>query len=398
MHVMLRRYIRIGLAIAGASVLVAASVHLAADRLIPSQPAIAFKLQALTAGLSDGTGPSLLWQNYPTHAAGGAESDIARQPQTASLDPSRNRSILSARISGQVNVPGPPISASLNLPTLNSLDGDIPVVGAAVIRTNALVTQFIFINVPINLANVIAAAVANPKDIPGLLSFMVHCLLLPEPYAEFGNEYTLLYRLTAPIIGALATVLPPPIGSGANPETEPGLILTSWKTISDNIKSGLSALPEAVFPAPTFGNVPPPVVPITPEAVIAAPTFGNVPSPIVPITPEAVFPAPTVDSVPSLIAPVNSKALIAPVNSKADLRASQTQRKDSKTDTKGKGSDDMPSPTENPRTKAANTDASNTDTSSENHKHPKGDRRDESRKANDGNSNSGKTPARNASR
>jgi hypothetical protein len=111
-----------------------------------------------------------------------------------------------------------------------------------------------------------------------------------------------------------------------------------------------------------------------------------------------VFPAPTVDSVPSLIAPVNSKALIAPVNSKADLRASQTQRKDSKTDTKGKGSDDMPSPTENPRTKAANTDASNTDTSSENHKHPKGDRRDESRKANDGNSNSGKTPARNASR
>jgi hypothetical protein len=368
MHVMLRRYITTGVAIAGASVLVATSVHLPAHRLIPSQPAIAFKLQFLTADLSDGTGPSLLWQNYPTHAAGGAESDIARPPQTASLDPSRNPGILSARISGQVNVPGPLISASLNLPTLNSLDGDIPVVGAAVIGTIALVTQFIFINVPINLANVIAAAVANPKDIPGLLSFMVHCLLLPEPYAEFGNEYTLLYRLTAPIIGALATVLPPPIGSGANPKTEPGLILTSWKTISDNIKSGLSALPEAVFPAPTFGNVPPPIVPITPEAVIAAPT---------------------VDSVPSLIAPVNSKA---------DLRASQTQRKDSKIDTKGKGSDDTPSPTENPRTRAANTDATNTDTSSENHKHPKGDRRDESRKANDGNSNSGKTPARNASR
>jgi hypothetical protein len=389
MHVMLRRYITTGVAIAGASVLVATSVHLPAHRLIPSQPAIAFKLQFLTADLSDGTGPSLLWQNYPTHAAGGAESDIARPPQTASLDPSRNPGILSARISGQVNVPGPLISASLNLPTLNSLDGDIPVVGAAVIGTIALVTQFIFINVPINLANVIAAAVANPKDIPGLLSFMVHCLLLPEPYAEFGNEYTLLYRLTAPIIGALATVLPPPIGSGANPKTEPGLILTSWKTISDNIKSGLSALPEAVFPAPTFGNVPPPIVPITPEAVFPAPTFGNVPPPIVPITPEAVIAAPTVDSVPSLIAPVNSKA---------DLRASQTQRKDSKIDTKGKGSDDTPSPTENPRTRAANTDATNTDTSSENHKHPKGDRRDESRKANDGNSNSGKTPARNASR
>ena len=62
------------------------------------------------------------------------------------------------------------------------------VVGAAVIGTIALVTQFIFINVPINLANVIAAAVANPKDIPGLLSFMVHCLLLPEPYAEFDQN------------------------------------------------------------------------------------------------------------------------------------------------------------------------------------------------------------------
>jgi hypothetical protein len=257
----------------------------------------------------------------------------------------------------------------LNFPSFNTdLARDAAVLGDAAIGTIALVTQFIAINVPINLANVIAAGIANPQDIPGLLSFMAHCLLLPEPYAEFRNEYTLLYRLTAPIIGALATVLPAPLGSGADPNTEPGWILTGWKIISDGIKQALAALPEAVIPAPTFGNVPPPIVPIAGSITKAGP----------------LTPGP----------------LTVTVNSNTDLQASQTQGEVSGTDTNGKptGSTGTPAATNNPPTRATNTDTTNTGTSSDNVKHPRADRRDQSRKVTNGSSDSGRMPARNTSR
>jgi hypothetical protein len=368
MHATLRPYITTGVAIAGASVLVATAVPVPGHKMITSQPAVAVKLQSLAADLPDGTGTSLR-EIYPPQATRWVSSDIARPSQTASAETRWDPGNLSPLLSGQVNGPNPSSSASLNFPSFNTdLARDAAVLGDAAIGTIALVTQFIAINVPINLANVIAAGIANPQDIPGLLSFMAHCLLLPEPYAEFRNEYTLLYRLTAPIIGALATVLPAPLGSGADPNTEPGWILTGWKIISDGIKQALAALPEPVIPAPTFGNVPPPIVPIAGSITKAGP----------------LTPGP----------------LTVTVNSKANLQASQTQGEVSGTDTNGKptGSTGTPAATNNPPTRATNTDTTNTGTSSDNVKHPRADRRDQSRKVTNGSSDSGRMPARNTSR
>jgi hypothetical protein len=429
MHATLRPYITIGVAIAGASVLVATAVPVPGHKMITSQPAVAVKLQSLAADLPDGTGTSLR-EIYPPQATRWVSSDIARPSQTASAETRWDPGNLSPLLSGQVNGPNPSSSASLNFPSFNTdLARDAAVLGDAAIGTIALVTQFIAINVPINLANVIAAGIANPQDIPGLLSFMAHCLLLPEPYAEFRNEYTLLYRLTAPIIGALATVLPAPLGSGADPNTEPGWILTGWKIISDGIKQALAALPEPVIPAPTFGNVPPPIVPIAGSITKAGPLT---PGPLtVTVNSKANLQASQTQGEVSgtdtngkptgLTSTVNSNTDLqasqtqgevsgtdtngkptstGTVNSDANLQASQTQGEVSGTDTNGKptGSTGTPAATNNPPTRATNTDTTNTGTSSDNVKHPRADRRDQSRKVTNGSSDSGRMPARNTSR
>jgi hypothetical protein len=399
MHATLRPYITTGVAIAGASVLVATAVPVPGHKMITSQPAVAVKLQSLAADLPDGTGTSLR-EIYPPQATRWVSSDIARPSQTASAETRWDPGNLSPLLSGQVNGPNPSSSASLNFPSFNTdLARDAAVLGDAAIGTIALVTQFIAINVPINLANVIAAGIANPQDIPGLLSFMAHCLLLPEPYAEFRNEYTLLYRLTAPIIGALATVLPAPLGSGADPNTEPGWILTGWKIISDGIKQALAALPEPVIPAPTFGNVPPPIVPIAGSITKAGPLT---PGPLtVTVNSKANLQASqTQGEVSGTDTNGKPTGLTSTVNSNTDLQASQTQGEVSGTDTNGKptGSTGTPAATNNPPTRATNTDTTNTGTSSDNVKHPRADRRDQSRKVTNGSSDSGRMPARNTSR
>jgi hypothetical protein len=399
MHATLRPYITTGVAIAGASVLVATAVPVPGHKMITSQPAVAVKLQSLAADLPDGTGTSLR-EIYPPQATRWVSSDIARPSQTASAETRWDPGNLSPLLSGQVNGPNPSSSASLNFPSFNTdLARDAAVLGDAAIGTIALVTQFIAINVPINLANVIAAGIANPQDIPGLLSFMAHCLLLPEPYAEFRNEYTLLYRLTAPIIGALATVLPAPLGSGADPNTEPGWILTGWKIISDGIKQALAALPEPVIPAPTFGNVPPPIVPIAGSITKAGPLT---PGPLtVTVNSDANLQASqTQGEVSGTDTNGKPTGLTSTVNSNTDLQASQTQGEVSGTDTNGKptGSTGTPAATNNPPTRATNTDTTNTGTSSDNVKHPRADRRDQSRKVTNGSSDSGRMPARNTSR
>ena len=125
---------------------------------------------------------------------------------------------------------------------------DVAVIAQAVGTTAYLIAQ-IPVVMPRTLAKVIADASDNPRDIPGLLSFMAHCVLLPEPYADYGGEFPLLYRLTAPTISALATILPPPLGSGPGAD-EPGLVLTAWSVVSDIIKRALALLPEAVIPPP----------------------------------------------------------------------------------------------------------------------------------------------------
>jgi hypothetical protein len=399
MHATLRPYITTGVAIAGASVLVATAVPVPGHKMITSQPAVAVKLQSLAADLPDGTGTSLR-EIYPPQATRWVSSDIARPSQTASAETRWDPGNLSPLLSGQVNGPNPSSSASLNFPSFNTdLARDAAVLGDAAIGTIALVTQFIAINVPINLANVIAAGIANPQDIPGLLSFMAHCLLLPEPYAEFRNEYTLLYRLTAPIIGALATVLPAPLGSGADPNTEPGWILTGWKIISDGIKQALAALPEPVIPAPTFGNVPPPIVPIAGSITKAGPLT---PGPLtVTVNSKANLQASqTQGEVSGTDTNGKPTGLTSTVDSNTDLQASQTQGEVSGTDTNGKptGSTGTPAATNNPPTRATNTDTTNTGTSSDNVKHPRADRRDQSRKVTNGSSDSGRMPARNTSR
>jgi hypothetical protein len=399
MHATLRPYITTGVAIAGASVLVATAVPVPGHKMITSQPAVAVKLQSLAADLPDGTGTSLR-EIYPPQATRWVSSDIARPSQTASAETRWDPGNLSPLLSGQVNGPNPSSSASLNFPSFNTdLARDAAVLGDAAIGTIALVTQFIAINVPINLANVIAAGIANPQDIPGLLSFMAHCLLLPEPYAEFRNEYTLLYRLTAPIIGALATVLPAPLGSGADPNTEPGWILTGWKIISDGIKQALAALPEPVIPAPTFGNVPPPIVPIAGSITKAGPLT---PGPLtVTVNSKANLQASqTQGEVSGTDTNGKPTGSTGTVNSDANLQASQTQGEVSGTDTNGKptGSTGTPAATNNPPTRATNTDTTNTGTSSDNVKHPRADRRDQSRKVTNGSSDSGRMPARNTSR
>lgn len=116
-------------------------------------------------------------------------------------------------------------------------------------QTGELLVEYVTVNVPVNLTNVLAAGAENPEDIPGLASFMAHCLFLPAPYADFENEQTLAYRLTAPTIAALDGGLPAPLGSGGDPNVEPGLVRSASGLLGGVVIQALGALPAEVFPA-----------------------------------------------------------------------------------------------------------------------------------------------------
>jgi hypothetical protein len=190
----------------------------------------------------------------------------------------------SARRAGRVTVSTPtPVqmlqSAAAAPSVLAASTDDGAVLTRAITDTIALLAQNIVINAPINLANLAAAIVTQPQNLPGLLSFVAHCFLLPEPYADFGGDYTPVYRLTAPLVGALAKILPSPLGAGADPNTEPGVILTVWRGFRDGLNQVLASLPTPVIPPPVFGSIPTPVVPIVDPFVAASRVDATAASP-----------------------------------------------------------------------------------------------------------------------
>lgn len=136
--------------------------------------------------------------------------------------------------------PPPAVIADLSDPARDAvLVANAPV-------TSAVLLADLFANMPRNFSNVVAAAARNPADIPNLASFMAHCILLPEPYVEFDNDLTMVYRAVHPTASTLAAVLPAPLGDG--PDAEPGLVSSTWQTAGNVIKTGLAVLPEPIVP------------------------------------------------------------------------------------------------------------------------------------------------------
>ena len=89
---------------------------------------------------------------------------------------------------------------------------------------------------PGGLAAALKAAADHPELIPSIASALANGFLNPgipsSLPAQFGS-----------IVYSLANLLPPPIGPGANPLTDPGLVLTLFGALGQVLGQTLALLP-----------------------------------------------------------------------------------------------------------------------------------------------------------
>jgi hypothetical protein len=120
---------------------------------------------------------------------------------------------------------------------------------------------------PADLAGTVEAAIANPADVPGLLSNLAYNVLDLGEMREAGS-LGLLGGLVNPIVNA-GSWLPAPLGVSAG---DNGLFLNAYAGLHDAVSNLLSMLPDPVSP---FGSVPEvdelqTVAPVEPDTVLAS--------------------------------------------------------------------------------------------------------------------------------